>query len=212
MRKLYPILSGIFLILVFTSCKQFTTNIDDYLTYWSSESYVNAHAVRTVHYNDKDNTLSVPSASDVTVMLTVHNPKNFSLVMPTSSADAGKIIRFPALSPQPVHGTDYILTQTANDKLELTYKSSFLQAHEWGARDIGAEITLSSKDGRTFKQNYSFKIRANTPPKLSYVTIGKTKDHDSSGKYYYVIILRAANMTKTAGTASELLHKDIKRC
>lgn len=61
--------------------------------------------------------LCVPSIADdgtdtdVTVTVNLHNPKNFRLVMPAASpADAGKVIRFPGLSPQPTYGTDYTLT------------------------------------------------------------------------------------------------------
>ena len=49
--------------------------------------------------------------TDVTVTVNLHNPKNFRLVTPAASpADAGKVIRFPGLSPQPTYGTDYTLT------------------------------------------------------------------------------------------------------
>ena len=61
--------------------------------------------------------LCVPSIADdgtdtdVTVTVNLHNPKNFRLVMPAAPpADAGKVIRFPGLSPQPTYGTDYTLT------------------------------------------------------------------------------------------------------
>ena len=40
MRKFYIILTGILFTLLFATCKQFTTDIDDYLGYWSSEAFI----------------------------------------------------------------------------------------------------------------------------------------------------------------------------
>ena len=62
--------------------------------------------------------LCVPSIADdgtdtdVTVTVNLHNPKNFNLKTPSSSSDAGKVIRFPGLSPQPEYSDtkDYTLT------------------------------------------------------------------------------------------------------
>lgn len=137
--------------------------------------------------------------------------------MPTNSADAHNIIHFPGFSgSQPEYSSpgsstgDYTLKQTADDKLELTYKSSFLKKHEWSSKNIGPEITLISTDGRKFSKKFSLNLKVDTPPKLSStVTIGKTASPIGS-KYYYVIILKAEDMSETAGTPSELLHKEIK--
>ena len=50
--------------------------------------------------------------------------------MPTSPADAGKIIRFHGLGTQPEYGTDYTLEKTASDTMQLVYKSAFLKKYQ----------------------------------------------------------------------------------
>ena len=202
-RKVYAIITGIFLAFLFTSCKQFTADIDDFLSYWASE-------VSPVDYSiDKpfqtiDGTLYIPSADDVTVTVKLRNPKNFSLVMPTSPSDAGKVIGFPHLNPQPVYGTDYTLRQTAGDTLTLTYKNTFLKAHEWSNGDIGPEISLISTDGRAFHKKFSLNLKVNTAPVLEYAGIGKTS---ASPDEYYVLLFRVKDMDKMIDT--ERVHKDI---
>ena len=209
MRKLCIIVTGLFCTLLFTTCKQYSADIENDLSYWSA--IVTARDV-TCDKPSQINTsgaMCIPSATDAAFTLKVRNPKNFTLVTPTSSADAGRVIRFPHLSPQPVYGTDYTLRQTASDTLTLVYKNAFLKKHEWNTDNIGPEITFISTDGRVFSERFNTNIEVNTPPKLSYATIGKTAN-PIGGKHYYVIILKAEDMSETAGTASELLHKDIK--
>ena len=78
--------------------------------------------------------------------------------------------------------------------------------------NISPEITLTSTDGRPFNKKFSLNLRADTAPKLSSsITIGKTAN-PIGGKYYYVIILKAEDMTETAGIGSSAgkLHKDIE--
>ena len=203
MRKVYAIITGIFLAFLFTSCKQFTADIDDFLSYWASE-------VSPVDYSiDKpfqtiDGTLYIPSADDVTVTIKLRNPKNFTLVTPVSTADAGKVINFPGLSTQPVYGTDYTLRQTAGDTLTLTYKNTFLKAHEWSNGGIGPEISLISTDGRAFHKKFSLNLKVNTAPVLEYAGIGKTSVGSDE---YYVLLFRVKDMDKMIGT--ERVHKDI---
>ena len=203
MRKVYAIITGIFLAFLFTSCKQFTADIDDFLSYWASE-------VSPVDYSiDKpfqtiDGTLYIPSADDVTVTIKLRNPKNFTLVTPVSTADAGKVIGFPHLNPQPVYGTDYTLRQTAGDTLTLTYKNTFLKAHEWSNGGIGPEISLISTDGRAFHKKFSLNLKVNTAPVLEYAGIGKTSVGPDE---YYVLLFRVKDMDKMIGT--ERVHKDI---
>lgn len=87
---------------------------------------------------------------------------------------------FPGLSTQPAYGTDYTLAQTADKSaLKLIYKSSFLKKHEWSTDNIGAEITLISTDGRKFNKKFNLNVKVDTPPKLSYVTIGKTARYNT---------------------------------
>ena len=214
MRKLYAIITGIFLALLFTSCKQFTADIDDFLSYWAAEVIPVDFSFDKPSQTSAAGAVCLPSTSDVTVTVNLRNPKNFSLVTPVSTADAGKVINFPGLSTQPAYGTDYTLAQTADKSaLKLIYKSSFLKKHEWSTDNIGAEITLISTDGRKFNKKFNLNVKVDTPPKLSYVTIGKTRNADTHGKFYYIIILKAEDMDKKAGAGTpptELLHKDIK--
>ena len=149
----------------------------------------------------------VSSAGDATVTITLRNPKNLKLVTPTASADAKKVIRFSGLSTQPEYGKekDYTLTQTANNKLTLTYKKDFLQAHEWGNGDIGSEITFIADDNRVFDKRFSMNFKVNTPPPKPTFTVAKTTGTLS----YYVLCLRVPDMDKTV--SGGLLHKDIKR-
>ena len=97
--------------------------------------------------------------------------------MPTTVSDAAAVIRFPDLPSQPAPGTDYTLTQSAPDTLELRYKSSFLKKYEWGTADIGPVITLKSDDGRPFTQTFKTNIMVNTlPPEITKITIAKSTD------------------------------------
>ena len=74
-------------------------------------------------------------------------------------------------------GTDYTLTQSVPDTLELKYKSDFLKKYEWGTADIGPVITLKSDDGRPFTQTFKTNIMVNTlPPEITKITIAKSTD------------------------------------
>ena len=212
MRKFFIIITGLFFSFLFIACQQYELNVEDYLSYWASEAYVKDHAVKAFHHNDADNILCVPSATDVAVTLTLHNPKHFPLVMPTPSKDVDNteknknVIRFPGLDKQPQCGTDYTLVHTVPDeRLQLVYKSAFLQTQEWGNGDIGPEIILKAQDGRPFKQKYSFKIRANTSPQKPNFTVAKTKGSSA----YYVLCIAARDMDQKV--PGGLVHKDLTR-
>lgn len=111
MRRVYATLTGICLILFCTTCKPFTADIDEYLSRWSTEVIATNYRINPSYSTNAAGALCVPSAGDVTVTVNLHNPKNFRLVTPAASpADAGKVIRFPGLSPQPTYDTDYTLT------------------------------------------------------------------------------------------------------
>lgn len=194
-------------MLVFTACKQFTADIDEYLSYWSAEAYIKGHRIEAVHQADADGILCIPSAKGATVTFSVHNPKNFPLKMPASASDVNRIIRFPNLSPQPVYGTDYTFQQTAAGTLQLVYTRSFLQAHEWGTSSIAPEITLIAQDGRVFRTTFTMNLKVNTAPDIAYIAKGKTAAPDANGKQYYVLLFRVQNMDELIGT--ERLHKDI---
>ena len=205
MKKLLKILtSAVAVIVFFTTCKQFLDDPEEFFEYWSSE-------VVPINFSISGSPVSiggvlcVPSAGPVTVTINLHNPRKFDLSMPASVAEAGRVIRFPGLSPQPVYGTDYTLQQTAIDTLELKYETAFLQAHEWSNGGIGPEITLISTDGRKFSKKFSLNIEVNTaPPDIGNITIAKTQ----VGGFY------ALCFDETVGMAHMLngkrLHKDIK--
>ena len=213
MRKLCIIVTGLCCTLLFTTCKQYSADIENDLSYWSSVVTAGAVTCDKPSQINTSGAMCIPSVTDVAFALKVRNPKHFTLVTPTSSADAGRVIRFPHLSPQPVYGTDYTLRQTASDTLILTYKSAFLQRHEWGNGNIGAEITFISTDGRVFGDRFNLNIRSDSAPVLESAGIGKTAAADASGNHYYVLLFRVKNMdtTATAGTppTAQLRHKDL---
>ena len=207
MKKILKILiiSAVLLTtaIVFTTCKQFRDDPEDFLSYWSSEVAPIDFSISVPYQTSNDGALCIPSSGPVTLTIKLRNPRNFTLVMPTSSDNAGKVIYFPDFSTQPTYGTDYTLNLTANDTLQLTYTQAFLQAHEWSNGNIGPEITFISTDGRKFSKKFSLNIEANTPPpEIGDITIAKTK---TGGMY--VLHFKADNMTALLGSA--LLHKDI---
>jgi len=210
---------------IFTTCKQFRDDPEEFFSYWSAEVVPIGFDINIdgPYQRNNDGVLCVPSKNsletDYSVTVTIHlrNPKKFSLVMPSptsSQSDVQEIIRFPWFPadeqyPEYSKDNDYTLEQTPDKQaLKLTYQSSFLQKYEWGTADIGPEITLKSTDGRKFGNKFRLNLQVNTPPKMSDVTIGKTTDN---GKSYYVIILEAKDMDKKhPESSSTLLHKDIK--
>ena len=210
MRKVFAILSGLFFTFLCTSCEQFTSNIDTYLSYWAAEVSATGYSIDQLqkpYPTNKDGVLYIPSTSDVTIAIDLRNPKNFTLVMPNSSSSyAGKVIRFPGFKPdeQPGYGTDYTLTQTANDRLTLTYTQAFLQRYEWGTRDIGPEITFITDDPRVFRSKFSLNLKVDTAPALEYAAVGKTAVGTDD---YYVLLFRAKDMN-TPITGSSV-HKDL---
>ena len=207
MRKICIIVTGIFLTFLFTACKQFNANMEEYLSYWSAEVSPASHTIDKTQQTNGKGILCISSADDAAVTINLRNPQNFRLVMPNPpSTDAGKVIRFPGFpsNQQPNYNTDYTLTQTANDKLELTYKSAFLQRHEWGTRDIGPEITFIAADGRVFRRKFSLNLKVDTAPALEYAGIGKTAVGSDD---YYVLLFRVKDMGTMIGGQS--VHKDI---
>ena len=209
MKKLLKILTMVAAVLttavVFTTCKQFRDDPEEFLRYWSSEVAPIDFSINVPVQTSTAGALCIPSSGPVRLTIKLRNPRNFTLVMPTSSADAGKVIYFPGLLTQPVYGTDYTLNLTANDTLKLTYTQAFLQAHEWSNGGIGPEITFISTDGRKFGKKFSLNIEANTPPpEIGDITIAKTQ----TGGYYALCFDETAGMTPMLN--GKRLHKDIK--
>lgn len=222
MKKILKILiiSAVLLTtaIVFTTCKQFIDNPEEFLGYWSSEVVPTGFSIDkpTQKIGDVE---CIPSYwngtySDVTLTIKLHNPRKFSLIMPTSTssaADVQKIINFPGLLTQPTHGSSngYTLVQTPDKQaLQLTYKSGFLKAHEWSNGSIGPEITLTSTDGRKFNKKFSLNLRADTAPSLEYKGVGKTQ---VGAEWYYVLIFQAKNVNDPLLPPLDHLHGDIKK-
>ena len=204
--------------IVFTTCKQFIDNPEEFLGYWSSEVVPTDFSIDkpTQKIGDVE---CIPSYwngtySDVTLTIKLHNPRKFSLIMPTSTssaADVQKIINFPGLLTQPTHGSSngYTLVQTPDKQaLQLTYKSGFLKAHEWSNGSIGPEITLTSTDGRKFNKKFSLNLKADTAPSLEYKGVGKTQ---VGAEWYYVLIFQAKNVNDPLLPPLDHLHGDIKK-
>lgn len=177
MRKFITFITVISFSLIFACCQPYAADIEEFLSYWSSEAAVTGFKINTKYYRNDVGVACLPSDRDATVILTVRNPKKFKFVTPTTVLDAAAVIRFPGLSSQPVPRTDYTLTQSAPDTLVLTYKSAFLKKYEWGTADIGPVITLKSDDGRPFTQTFKTNIMVNTlPPEITKITIAKSTD------------------------------------
>ena len=211
MKRLLKILTAAFaVILLFTTCKQFLEDPEDFFSYWASETFVKSHSIGSVYRPDGVGVPCVSSSADVLITLTVYNPKNFPFVMPTSSEPEG-IIEFKELSEQPKAGTYYELKQTGPGTLELTYKSSLLQKYEQGSGGLNPTITLKAADGRVFKKTYTFGIKSNTPPPKPAVVLAKT--NTSPSKYVLCFKFDSAEMAKTVTTGSGTVpvHKDIAK-
>lgn len=196
--------AGIALLFGMTACKQFTADINEELGYWAAEVVPVDYSIDRPYQTSNDGALCVPSADDVTVMIKLHNPRNFALIMPTSALDAGKVINFPGFPSdhQPGYDTDYTFKQTG-DMLELTYKDTFLKAHEWSNASIGPEITLTSTDGRKFDKKFSLNIEANTPPpEIGDITIAKDGER-------YVLCFTVQDTDMGTIIAGKNLHKDL---
>ena len=206
MRKAFIILTGIIFTLLFSACKQFTADIDDYLGYWSSEAFILSSEIDKETHNDESGMTSVASADDVTVTLKVRNPRSFRFVMPSPS-ETRNIVEFAHFSgTKPIANNQYEMKQLSADTLQLVYKDSFLKNSEWGEKDISSTITLYADDGRVFKQTFTVPLKANTrPPKPRYV-VAKTKDSPA----YYVLCITVPDMDKKL-QGDQRLHKDIKR-
>ena len=206
MRKFSIALIAILLTFLCAACKPFVLNVDDYLSYWAGETYITDSTIKSVLRNDISGIPTVPSAVDVSAILKLQNPKLFELDLPPAVDPAKKVIVFEHVAHAPRSGIDYTLTQSEDrQSLTLTYKASFLQAYEWGGEDLSSTLTLYAKDGRKFKQTYTVKLKANTPPPNPTFTVVKT----TGSPAYYVLCITVPDMDKTVPAG--LLHKDLAR-
>ena len=186
-RLLKLLMVSISVIVLFTACEQFLKDPEDFLSYWASEAFVKDHSIGSEARPDVAGVPCVSSSENLTIMLTVHNPKNFPLVMPSSSEPAG-IVEFKELSHQPEVETHYDLEQTASGRLKLTYKKAFLQKYEQGSGSLNPTITLKATDGRVFKKTYTFGIKSNTPPPKPAVVLAKQTNAYPEPSYYVLCI------------------------
>ena len=218
MRKTVTLLIGaasVAALLAITACKQFTADIEEELGYWAAEPVITNFRAASPAQTSSAGVLCVSSASDAVLTLTVHNPKNFSFIMPNSPGAPADIVSFGSnihdssgINP-PAVNADYTLLQSAHDTLTLTYKPAFLKRYEHSRANIGASIKLYSTDGRKFSQNYKFDLEANTPPPdITEAKWGKTQTPDTDGKYYYVLCISVPAMPGTPVNGKPL-HKDI---
>ena len=207
MRKFHIILAGILFTFLFTTCKQFTADIEEDLSYWASEAFITGDTILSGYKTDTNSTRCVASKDGAAVTLTVRNPKAFSFDIP--SITASSLIHFNGLAAQPQHGADYTLRQTGPNTLKLTYTQAFLEKNEQGTTDLGPTIALKASDGRVFNKAYTFSIKSNSPPPKPAIVLAKT----SSSPAYYVLCLQfdSAEMTRPMGSGTvPPVHKDIR--
>ena len=213
MRKILTFLA---VIVVCAGCKNYQADIDNYLSYWSTQATIARYSFDPAAVQiDSEKIQNIPSSSDVNVILTVRNPKNFTFKKPQDPGAPADIVVFPTdvagtAGGTPTRSTDYTLIQNSNSQLTLTYKKAFLQKYEYGAKNIGPTIRLYAADSRPFPGTFKLNVKVNTPPpNLTYRAIGKTTTAGGNGKQYYVLFLEANGMDTTIN-GSNLLHKDIR--
>ncbi|MEL3904538.1 MAG: right-handed parallel beta-helix repeat-containing protein [Treponemataceae bacterium] len=195
-----------FVTVILSTCKQYTADLKDFLSYWASQAFITDVEIKAATQKDSDGILCVGSSSDAEITLNITNPKKFAFVMPTTS-ETREIIRFIKLgeSIAAKADLDYTLEPIGNTTLKFVLKKEFLQKAEWSSQDISPTITLYAVDGRKFENSYTLNIKVNTPPPAIHTcVVAKTK---IDGVYYYVLCLQVADMDKTV--SGGLLHKDL---
>ena len=197
MKKAFVLISA----LLFASCSFWNEPVEEFFSYWSAEAYITDSSVSYPNQPDGDGVINVASNKAAIVILKTVNPKSFRFIMP-SSGNTG-MIHFNGFETQPEPDTDYTLEQISADKLKLTFKQEFLKQYEWGAKDLGASLTLFADDGRKFNKPYTFKIKSNTMPPTPTVILAKTKE----STLHYVLCLTVPDMD--AQVNGKNLHKDI---
>ena len=214
MRKLLTFLTtltaAVAVIVLFTACEQFLKDPEDFLSYWASEAFIKDHSIGAVDRPDGAGVPCVSSSVDLLpIMLTVHNPKGFSFVLPTASESAG-IVEFKELSEPPEVGTHYKLERSSSSRLKLTYTKDFLQKYEQGSGSLNPTITLKATDGRVFKKTYTFGIKSNTPPPKPAVVLAKTKIDALNPASYYVLCIDTNDLgALSAFVNGKYIHDDI---
>ena len=218
MKKVVRIvILSVFAFCLSIACKNYTEDIEDYLSYWSAGVSITEYRFEPKPQIYTEGMQCVSSKEAVTVTFTVHNSKNLNLKMPGDSDAPADIISFPHIpdapdkrAAAPQSGNDYEFKKISNTELTLTYNPAFLQKYEWGKGDITPSIILYTTDGRVFKQNIPFKLKVNTPPPaIAECVVGQTTTDLPSETSYYVLCLQlpADKMEEPCGNG--LLHGDI---
>ena len=218
MKKVVRIvILSVFAFCLSIACKNYTEDIEDYLSYWSAGVSITEYRFEPQPQIYTEGMQCVSSKAPVTVTFTVHNSKNLHLKMPGDSDAPADIISFPHIpdapdkrAAAPQSGNDYEFKKISNTELTLTYNSAFLQKYEWGRGDITPSIILYTTDGRVFKQNIPFKLNVNTPPPaIAECVVGQTTTDSPPETSYYVLCLQlpADKMEEPCGNG--LLHGDI---
>ena len=218
MKKVVRIvILSVFAFCLSIACKNYTEDIEDYLSYWSAGVSIAEYRFEPQPQIYTEGMQYVSSKAPVTVTFTVHNSKNLNLKMPGDSDAPADIISFPHIPDAPdkrvaapQSGNDYEFKKISNTELKLTYNPAFLQKYEWGRGDITPSIILYTTDGRMFKQNIPFKLNVNTPPPaIAECVVGQTETASPFETCYYVLCLQLSDddMKKTCGNG--LLHGDI---
>lgn len=84
-----------FATVILGTCKQYKADLKEYLSYWASQAFVLKADIKDVK-TDSDGFLCVGSETDAQITLTLTNPKNFTLIMPTVS-ETRQIVSFSKL-------------------------------------------------------------------------------------------------------------------
>lgn len=208
LRKFLPLL---FLVSL-TSCKQLVDSVEETFSYWTDSAKIIGIEIPSGVPVDGDGFSSLPSGKDAHIYFNLHNSQKFEFLMPNDPDAPADIIIFDEnvkgkSGGRPEFGEDYSLAQKAFDKLELTYTKEFLLKNEQGKADLNPKINLYNKnDKRKFDQDYSYKLRANTPPpQPKWFTTGKIQQ---GSEWYYVLIFKFEGLDHLIDTEN-LLHGDI---
>ena len=93
MRKILTFLA---VIVVCAGCKNYQADIDNYLSYWSTQATIARYSFDPAAVQiDSEKIQNIPSSSDVNVILTVRNPKNFTFKKPQDPGAPADIVVFP---------------------------------------------------------------------------------------------------------------------
>ena len=147
-------------ILSFTSCQLFETDVSDFMEQYTETAAVEQHIFTIQPYYDKDNNPCINSSKDFEVTLYMRNPKNFSM---QPSVD------FPRLSE--IDTSNVSIEQLEFDTLKMLLPQSFLLAADEG-KNITTDILLyEPMSGRTFV-GYDITLFCNSiPPMVQNSTI-----------------------------------------